>query len=607
MEFASAVHSMPFKKDPRIGQQQVFDALSHHQNILNVKLPTGYGKTFTCCGVYSLLKRLGRVNRLLVIFPRDAQLEQFLNDAPSDDLPMANIDPPHQVVDLRKVGTGAIRDHRNNARQIFVTTIQALIQPSGNGLVVELLKSGQWMICVDEHHHYGEDKTWGRTVRSLSRAFLLVLSATPHRSLSDGAFGPAHVEVSYRQAEREKAVKRLVGHAYHYELEVEENGLIRKLTTRDLAIAAGGDDPDRIEKLRIERKMRWAPRFQSPLIEIPLERMQAERLKTGRRLQALFTAMCVSHAEYVCGQICDMYPELRVDWVGTGEFGRDPDKNKEVLKKFCPPKDAEGKRAEPQLDVLVHVGIAGEGLDAILVSEIIHLTTASLNNRTNQINGRAARYLPDVTGNISFDASSELAEKQYTGEAIMDAMDDAPPIRDDKPPTDDDDDFPPEPPDNPIHIEKIDFVGVDSGHAGVQAFVRLMEQDQPAKYNLDEMNKNSDDARWPHMLEAYKTMRRFEAEQQNDSAVLAQWTNAVNTLHSQVAGMIVRLRRREGLLVDKIVVKTIKHRINDRKQRAHGVFNDSNRHIDTGKAHYAWLKALDQEIRQQGIPKWLKF
>jgi superfamily II DNA or RNA helicase len=607
MEFASAMQSMPFRKNPRVGQKQVFEALAHHREILNVKLPTGYGKTFTCCAVFSLLRRAGRVNRLLVIFPRDAQLDQFLCDAPNDDLPMANVDPPYQVVDLRTVGWGAIKDHRNNTRQIFVTTIQSLIQPFGNGLVIELLKTGQWMVCVDEHHHYGEDKTWGRTVRSLSRAFLLVLSATPHRSLSDGAFGPAHVEISYRDAQREGAVKTLLGHSYHYELVVEENGIIRKFTTRDLAIAAGSDDPDRIEKLRIERKMRWAPRFQSPLIEIPLERMQSERLRTGRRLQALFTAMCVSHAEYVCNQIADMYPELRVDWVGTGEFGRDPETNKAVLKKFCPPKDAEGRRPEPQLDVLVHVGIAGEGLDAILVSEIVHLTTASLNNRTNQINGRAARYLPDVTGHISFDASSELSEKKYLGEAIMDAMDAAPPTRDDKPPSDDDNDFPPEPPENPVHIENINFIGIDSGHAGVQAFVRLMQRDQPAKYNLDEMNKNPTDERWLEILDGYKTMRRVEAEQQNDAAVLAQWTNAVNTLHSQVAGMIVKLRRREGLLVDKVVVATIKYRINERKRRAHGEFNENNRHIDTAKAHYGWLKSLDQELRAQGIPAWLRF
>jgi superfamily II DNA or RNA helicase len=608
MEPASALHSMPFRKNPRVGQQQVFDALAHHRDILNVKLPTGYGKTFTCCGVFSLLKRAGRVNRLLVIFPRDAQLDQFIKDAPNDDLPQANVDGPLNVVDLRSVGWGAIRDHRNNARQIFVTTIQSLIQQFGRSLVTELLKTGQWMICVDEHHHYGEDKTWGQAVRSLSRAFLLVLSATPHRSLKDGAFGQAHVEISYRDARDERAVKPLLGYAYHYELDLEEAGVIRRLTTQDLVQAAGGDDPDKIEKLRIERKMRWAPKYASPLISNPIDRMRAERLTSGRKLQALFTAMCVSHAEYVCEQIRDMYPELSVDWVGTGDFGRDLETNRAVLTKFCPPKDADGRRPDPDLDVLVHVGIAGEGLDSILVSEVVHLASAGLNNRTNQINGRASRYLPGVTGHISFDASCELAEKKYLGEAIMDAMDCAPPTRTEKPPSDDDDYWPPEPPIEPtIHIDNIKFVGIDSGDAGVQAFARLMQQDQPGKYDLDEMNRNAQDPRWAQIIDSYRTMRQVEAEQHNDSAVLGQWTDAVNTLSGQVTGIVVKLLRREGQLVDRFVIGKIKHRINDRKQRAHGEFNKSNRHVDTAKAHYGWLKSLDHELRQQGIPEWLRF
>lgn len=606
MESASAMHSMPFHKNPRIGQKQVFDALAHHRDILNVKLPTGYGKTFTCCGVYSLLKRAGRVNRLLMLFPRDAQLEQFLLDAPNDDLPKAAVDGPLQVVDLRTVGWGAIRDHRNNARQIFVTTIQSLIQPFGNGLVIELLKTGQWMICVDEHHHYGEDKAWGRTVRSLSRAFLLVLSATPHRSLADGAFGHAHVEVGYRDAVAEKAVKPLMGYAYHYELDVEEDGVSRRLTTRDLVAAAGSDDPDKIEKLRIERKMRWAPKYASPLISVPLDRMRAERMTTGRKLQALFTAMCVSHAEYVCELIQDWYPELRVDWVGTGDFGRDPEINKAVIARFCPAKDSEGCRPDPELDALVHVGIAGEGLDSILVSEVVHLATAGLNNRTNQINGRAARYLPGVTGHISFDASSELAAKKYIGEAIMDAMDEAPPKHKDSPPPDDP--RPPDPPDEPtIHIENINFVGIDSGDPGVQLFGRMMERDQPSKYNLDEMNRDPQDQRWSELLDGYRMMRQVEAEQRNDKAIMAQWIDQVNNLRGQVIGEVVRLLRAEGRFIDKFVAGEIGHRINDRKQRARGPFNKKIRHVDTAKAHWHWLRELYAELRQQGIPEWLRF
>jgi superfamily II DNA or RNA helicase len=577
--------------------------------MLNVKLPTGYGKTFTCCGVYSLLKQAGRANRLLVIFPRDAQLEQFVCDAPLDDLPQANVQGPLEIVDLRAVGWGAVRDHRNNARQVFVTTIQSLIQPFGHGLVVELLKTGQWMICVDEHHHYGEEKTWGQTIQSLSRSFLLVLSATPHRIDKDGAFGAPHITVTYKEARGEDAVKPLLGHAYHYELDVEENGVIHHLTTSDLVAQAGGADPDRIERLRIERKMRWAPKYIEPLLSVPIERMRNERIKSGCKLQVLITTMCVSHAEYVCEQVRDTYPDLRVDWVGTGDFGRDPEINKTILKKFCPGKDAEGGRPAPELDVLVHVGIAGEGLDSILVSEVVHLCAAGMNNRTNQINGRAARYLPDVTGHINFDASSELAQKKYLGEAIMDAMDANLPDPKHQPDDDEgDDQLPPLPPDEPnIHITNLNFIGVDSGDAGVQAFARFMQRDQPLRYKLDEMQRDPEHPRWQEIIDGYRMMRQVEAEQYNDKAVLAQWNDAVNTLHTNVAAVVARLRRRDGLLVDKHVIGEIKKRINIAKKRAHGEFNSSNRHIETAKEHYQWLHGLDASLRNSGMPEWLKF
>jgi hypothetical protein len=596
-----------FKKTPRPGQTQVFNALTANRDSLVVKLPTGYGKTFTCCGVYSLLKQQGRVNRLLVIFPRDAQLDQFLADAPNDDLKNAGVDGPLQIVDLRIVGMGAWRDHRNNNRQIFVITIQSLIQKFYHSLVIELLSTGRWMICVDEHHHYGEEKTWGKTVLSLQRAFLLVMSATPYRIHGDGAFGGIDVNIDYESAVGQNAVKSLRGHAYHYELEVEENGVLRTLTTADLVREAGSDNPDKIEKLRIDRQMRWAPKFISPLITNPIDRMLSERPVCGHPLQTLITALCVSHAEYVCGQIREMYPELRVDWVGTGDFGRDPEVNRKIVKRFCPPKDENGSRPPPALDVLVHVGIAGEGLDAILVSEIVHLGPAGLNNRTNQINGRAARYVSGVLGHINFDASSDLAAKGYLGENIMKAMDLLLPTHKEPKPSDDDE-LPPDLPDEPtITVEEINFIGIDSGDAGVQAFARFMQRDQPQRYNLDEMNSDPQHAMWQEIIDGYRNMRRFEADQQNDKSILAQWSSAVNAANTVVRRIAVHLRRREGLLVDGTVVARISHVINARKRGALGEFNKENRHIDVAKAHWQWLKQTEREFKEHGLPEWLRF
>ena len=116
----------------------------------------------------------------------------------------------------------------------------------------------------------------------------------------------------------------------------------------------------------------------SALVDTPITRMLRERLATGHRLQALIGAFCCSHAQLVCEQVQAMFPELKVDWVGTGSNGRSDGENRAVLNKFCPPKK-DGKR-DPQdikLDVLVHVGMAGEGLDTVYVSEVIHLNPAN--------------------------------------------------------------------------------------------------------------------------------------------------------------------------------------------------------------------------------------
>ena len=209
-----------------------------------------------------------------------------------------------------------------------------------------------------------------------------------------------------------------------------------------------------------------AVRFRS-LVSIPKERMLRERVATGYRLRVLISTMCVSHARLVCEQISAMYPELRVDWVGTGEFGRSSEDNARILlKEFCPPKNEDGERV-PTLDVLVHVGMAGEGLDAIHVSEIVLLCNASICKRILQIIGRGARKLPDVTCNVSFDSSSEFALKRYVGKALEDAMDLLPPNPEDQTSSDDEDggedQWPPEPPTDPESASETRLIHIDSG------------------------------------------------------------------------------------------------------------------------------------------------
>jgi hypothetical protein len=481
---------------------------------------------------------------------------------------------------------------------------------NGMDIVTDLMATGRWMVVVDEYHHYGVEKTWGIAVEKLNYEFRLAMSATPYRAGDDGAFGEPDVIVEYTTAVAEKAVKPLVGHSYTYKIDaITADGDVVSYTTSDLARELGVDigDAGAIEKRRIERKMRWSPKYVSPLVSIPLERMQVESIRTGFKLQAIIGAMCVSHAEMVCSQVKAMFPELSVDWVGTGDDGRSVEKNQEILDRFCPDKDEMGRRNHT-LDVLVHVGMAGEGLDSVNVSEVIHLNGASINNSNNQENGRAARYLEGVVGNINFDSCTGYAKEGYIGEKIMDAMDFKDPSvcgRCKKEPCvcadPESSDHVPTLPDEPtIQIHNMEVIDINSG--GVQRMARALSEDSRFSFIKPEDLKDKDSPVWEHVINAYRGMRMKEAEQHDEKSVVLQWKDSVNKATSVVTGRVMKAMTANGRQPTALA-GDVKKWINGRKKRDVGpVTND----VESCRKHYQWLKNLEQEIIDSGIPSWLQ-
>jgi hypothetical protein len=100
------------------------------------------------------LRHQGRVNRLLYITPTTAQHEQFLSGG-HEDLRDAGVPAPHKIVDVSFFKTVAIKQHRTNEAQVFAINVQALITKDGMDRVNSLMQQGQWMVVVDEYHHYG--------------------------------------------------------------------------------------------------------------------------------------------------------------------------------------------------------------------------------------------------------------------------------------------------------------------------------------------------------------------------------------------------------------------------------------------------------------------
>jgi hypothetical protein len=592
-------------KKPRPGQQAAIDmAASKKRTQLNAQLPTGYGKTFTATSIYAKLQSQGRVNRLLYLVPSDAQLNQFVQEG-NGDLIDAGVEGSHFVCDIAYSGSAvALRQHRMNTHQVFACTIQALTANRVSAIVKELMQTGSWMVCVDEYHHYGLDCLWGKTVLSLPRQFLLAMSATPYRSGNDSAFGEPDISVSYRDAVKEGAVKPLTCHSYDYRIDaLEENGEVSSYTISTIIDKAGSDAPGKVEK--IFRDMRWSPKYVSPLVEAPIERMMLHRIETGHnKLQVLVGAMCCSHAELVCKQIKDhidsLYPgQLTVDWVGTGQNGRSDSENRSIIKKFCPDKVDGKRRAEDiKLDILVHVGMAGEGLDTVFVSDVVHLNNASLNNSNRQENGRAARFLPGVTGVVHVDSSSDFHE--FVGPNIELSFD----YNDIKEAEDDGSEI----------IEAASSSGIKALPDEPKIRIYDMECIRIIKSEVEMMAKAAIQVgNWSkdlllsedfmkEMGLVYKQMKHKELEKGNDRAVVAQWKETVSSTLGIVTRNAMQAIYGEKGRLPSSMAGEIKRKINTKKKRELGGVDQD---VALLKQHYQWLNALNQSLISGDVPQWL--
>lgn len=599
MQSSSTVHGMSFRKTPRIGQQKVIDAaIKQKRGSLNIQLPTGYGKTFTASAVFSILHDKGVVNRLLYIVPTTAQLDQFVVDGKADFLDAGlNIG---SVCDIGFSGVVAHKQNRTNKSLVYATTIQALTSSGKTTweIVNELMQTGKWMLVVDEYHHYGTEGTWGKEIKKLAFIFTLAMSATPDRPNEDSAFGDAEIKISYRDAVGEKAVKTLHCHSYVYRIDaVMPNGDVDTFTTNDLVEAAGGDSPEKIERLKIERKMRWSPKYVSPLVDAPIARLIRTRMNSRLPLQALVGAMSCSHAELVYDQIKSSYPEFRVDWCGTGTSGRTAEENKKALDGFCPPK-RDGKRlpSDIKVDILIHVGMAGEGLDSTYVSEVIHLNPANINNTNNQENGRASRYLEGVVGYINVDSTSKYAP--FVGELVMDVMDDPGAKSPENPPSEPEDfnleDYEPLPDELKAQIWDMECIEIDKGEVDrmKQAYAEVGGYDlSDSECPLHDMAED-----------LYRSMKRREAEQYNDKSIVAQVDGDVEKSLRAVTHLVIAIMTGKRGRFERSLVGDVKKRINKRKKFVLGA---KSKDVENLNKHYKWIKALEEELMLGVIPKWL--
>jgi superfamily II DNA or RNA helicase len=406
---ASPLYRLSSKEDsggfvPRQGQQELVTYLKTHPLATTVaaKLPGGYGKSIAIALAYAEKRGYGQCNRLLIVVANDSQREQIRQDF-KNDCKAVGIEISDIWTFDREANT--VRAHLEDRAEVFVTTIQQVSSTSKSEIdtLSNLLNSkGKWMLAADEYHHYATEKDWGKALQRIVNVcqFTLALSATPDRDGNPTIFGDPQISVPYRNGIRERVLKRMRVASYHYAVDViTSDGQVFRYTTDELlADAASVKDIDTYEE---RRQIRYSPKYIHPLILHPATRLQAARAATGKKLQMLIRAMSCRHAQAVAEQIRGLLGDtFNVEWVGTGPNGRPDDENRRICKEFCPPKQLGSiVRPEPKIDVLVQVGIAGEGFDSVFVTEIVDLSLVKMNgtaNQTKQFGLRGSRWIPGM-------------------------------------------------------------------------------------------------------------------------------------------------------------------------------------------------------------------
>lgn len=612
MEHASTLSEMPWEKDLRAGQRKTVGLFGPTKTKVVTQLPTGYGKTRTAACAYLRAKATIGVNRVLYIAPKAGQVKQAAEDFPKAIRDAVGGKPMSHVVGDNPIT--ALKAHRNQAAEIFITTVQALVSSERTMMCIrEMMQTGRWMVIIDEHHHYGdaEDSVWTQKVLSLPSNSVLAMSATPTRSDGSNPIGEPDVEVKYLDAFSEGCVKRLSLHVYEYRVDaITINGDIVPFTTGELFREAGSMDPADIDKFMASRQMKWSPKYISPLVLHPLERINDLFITKSIKAQMLVQAISCSHAKMVCEQIRAIIPKaVSVDWCGTGPNGRSQEENDDVIARFCPPKDSVTDKRNWTLDILVNVGIASEGLDTNDVCEIVFLTSPSINNTTKQTIGRGARLHQRTAKNdqplctINVDSASDLAE--FIGEKIMHVFDveSASEIE-----TEDSDaaglgakEYEPLPDDLPqVGVLDVTLVDIrkDPMFQGVMALTEKALRSSPL---------SEDDKARLMQNEVERQVREFmrtRDERFNATAIEAQTREKVDAAVRKVAGMLVRRASDAGLMVEKSAIGDLIRRINSQKKMALGAIDSAD--VSDLERHWRWIKQIETQILNKETPSWLR-
>lgn len=628
MQSANSLPKLSCEENLRTEQAQAARLACAAGRQFNVKLPTGGGKTRLAAAVYLEKKLRNEVDRLLYIVPRITQLEQFRIDAPHEFVSCGMKQMPN-IINISVFRGEAFNLHITNRAEIFVITIQSIVNEGQSvaQYLSEIMKTGKWMIAVDEYHHYGSDETdesvdpkkWSEAVDRLPHEFILFMSATPKKN---SWFGQPDHSVTYRSMAEAGHLKRTQLHVYNYRLDFIVDGELVSFMLDDFYREVGSMEPGKIDEYLAERDMRFSTKYISGLLETPIARMNniwlmSNASGTPMRPQMIIAAMSVEHAKSVCQMlrnlpICD---NLRIDWVGTGPMGRKQHENDEVMNQFCPPKDVNGDRPEPKLDILVQVDYAGEGVDSKNVCEVVILRRAKMSARLLQLIGRSSRVhgkFKDAIATVNVDTLSplriwkETSEHAFEFEKAYDVElngEPATPLSDDE-----QDEIPSTPilPEFNSNLVNVELADIDDGtkEQYKRAYRHALKSAGYAKvHGMDLDTKEAEEEIERIVIDLIYKERREANErvdlQTRTEQVKERYERALSSfVHFLSERMVAR-----GVSKDKGLMGDIKMRANTEMKRR---FGQIRMDIDTLTIRYNWMRDVEIGIEATGkLPTWL--
>jgi hypothetical protein len=380
----------------REGQKAVLDFIKNHPlvSLITAQLPGGYGKTIAAYAAYIAKREAKSVDRLLMVVANLTQVNQILRECRQDlndfGIKVRTDSQGIPVYHYRNDGQSVLYA-RNGTFEIFVTTIQSVDAGVKNGTVFSLLRTGNWLLFLDETHHLADDFSWGETVKLLfgEIKFVLAVSATPLREDLRNVFGKQGTDVCLnfqRALDEGNVLKDIKIRALDFNIKSFQ--FEGDITYKASDLGTGkvlGNAREATEQTKLRRF--WD--FINPLLNKAFQRTIERSAQMRIRGKILVRVSRQWIAEEVAKMVSGRFG-LSADWIGCDL--RDEATNQAVIERFLM------EDGDDKLDVLIQVGMAGEGFNCKRIITLVDLTAprSVFGIQTKQFILRGVRWMPGI-------------------------------------------------------------------------------------------------------------------------------------------------------------------------------------------------------------------